>query len=84
MQAAGARRARGRVLWEHQHFFPQDWQVQLRAGYVSDATFLEEYFPRDFRDGLCRTIFTCPTTKSRTKPRTVPSAKHSAEAVTRS
>lgn len=39
---------RGRVLWEHQHFFPGDWQVQVRAGYTSDPTFLEEFFERDF------------------------------------
>jgi hypothetical protein len=42
---------RGRVLWEHQHFFPQDWQLQLRAGYSSDPTFLEEYFEREFDTG---------------------------------
>ncbi len=35
---------RGRVLWEHQHFFPEDWQLQLRAGWVSDPTFLEQWF----------------------------------------
>ncbi|MGD1277409.1 MAG: LPS assembly protein LptD [Tepidisphaeraceae bacterium] len=43
---------RGRVLWEHQHFFPDDWQVQIRAGYVSDPTFLEEYYQPDFDDGM--------------------------------
>ncbi|MBC8109080.1 MAG: LPS assembly protein LptD [Anaerolineae bacterium] len=43
---------RGRVLWEHQHFFPGDWQVQVRAGYSSDPTFLEEYFERDYDAGL--------------------------------
>jgi hypothetical protein len=42
---------RGHALWRHQHFFPNDWQVQLRAGYVSDATFLEEWFERDFERG---------------------------------
>lgn len=42
---------RGHVLWEHQHFFPEDWQVQLRAGYVSDPTFLEEWFEDDFDTG---------------------------------
>jgi hypothetical protein len=43
---------RGRFLWEHQHFFPDDWQVQIRAGYVSDPTFLEEYYQPDFDDGM--------------------------------
>ena len=43
---------RGRFLWEHQHFLPDNWQVQLRASYVSDANFLEEWFPREYTDGL--------------------------------
>jgi hypothetical protein len=43
---------RGRVLWEHQHFFPQDWQAQVRAGFTSDATFLEQFFEQDFDEGL--------------------------------
>ncbi|MGH7213195.1 MAG: LPS assembly protein LptD [Tepidisphaeraceae bacterium] len=40
---------RGRFLWHHQHFFPEDWQIQLTAGYASDPTFLEEWFKRDFQ-----------------------------------
>jgi hypothetical protein len=43
---------RGRALWQHQHFLPGDWQVQLRAGYVSDATFLEQWFTNEFNTGL--------------------------------
>ncbi len=43
---------RGRVAWEHQHFFPDDWQLQLRAGYVSDATFREEWFRREWEQDL--------------------------------
>ena len=43
---------RGRVMWQHQHFLPDDWQIQARASYVSDANFLEEWFPREFEDGL--------------------------------
>lgn len=39
---------RGWALFEHQHFFPNDWQAQIRLGYVSDPTFLEEWFPRQF------------------------------------
>jgi lipopolysaccharide assembly outer membrane protein LptD (OstA) len=35
---------RGQVLWEHQHFFPDDWQIQIRSGYISDPTFMEEWF----------------------------------------
>jgi LPS transport system D len=39
---------RGKFLIEHQQFFPDNWQAQLRFGYVSDPTLLEEYFPKEF------------------------------------
>jgi hypothetical protein len=39
---------RGRIIWQHQHFFPGDWQLQARAGYESDPTFLEEWFKNEF------------------------------------
>ena len=40
---------RGRFYWEHQHFVPEDWQIQVSGGYISDPTFLEEWFPDEFR-----------------------------------
>lgn len=40
---------RGRIFWEHQQFLPDDWQVQIRGGWISDPTFLEEYFDKEFR-----------------------------------
>jgi hypothetical protein len=43
---------RGRLLWEHTHYFPDDWEAQLRAGWVSDATFEEEWFRRDYETQL--------------------------------
>ncbi len=43
------RDVRGRLTWEHQHFFPDDWQVQITGSYISDPTFLEQWFTRDFR-----------------------------------
>jgi hypothetical protein len=43
---------RGRVRWEHQSFFPDNWQLQLRSGWVSDATFLEEWFEDEYDEGL--------------------------------
>ena len=43
---------RGRAVYEHQHFFPDDWQAQVRLGYVSDPTFLEEWFPQQFYQDL--------------------------------
>ncbi len=42
---------RGQFLWQHQHFFPEDWQLQFRAGYTSDPTFLEQWFPDEFNNG---------------------------------
>jgi len=47
---------RGQALWEHQHFFPDDWQAQVRAGWVSDATFMEQWFRHDFQDGPPRDL----------------------------
>jgi hypothetical protein len=41
---------RGRVMWEHQHFFPDDWQLQLRTGWVSDPTFRESWFQGEFNE----------------------------------
>ena len=43
---------RGRIMWEHQIYFPDDWQLQVRTGWVSDATFREEWFEDEFNDGL--------------------------------
>jgi hypothetical protein len=43
---------RGRASWQHQHFFPDDWQMQLRASYVSDPTFLEEWYEQEYETGL--------------------------------
>jgi hypothetical protein len=42
---------RGRIRWNHQHFLADGWQVQARVGYVSDETFLEEWFRNEFRNG---------------------------------
>lgn len=42
---------RGHALYTHQHFFPGDWQAQVRLGYLSDPTFMEQWFRRDFMQG---------------------------------
>jgi lipopolysaccharide export system protein LptA len=39
---------RGMGLFQHQQFLPDDIQVQLRLGWASDPTLLEEYYPGDF------------------------------------
>lgn len=41
---------RYRIWWQHQHFLPDDWQIQLTAGYLSDPTFMEQWFNRDWRN----------------------------------
>ncbi len=41
-------RLRGYAQFEHQHLFPDDWQLQLRGNWVSDQEFLEQYLPRRF------------------------------------
>lgn len=47
---------RGQILWEHQHYFPDGWQAQARIGYVSDPTFLEQWFRYDFETGPPRDV----------------------------
>ncbi|HEX8915648.1 MAG TPA: LPS assembly protein LptD [Humisphaera sp.] len=41
-------RLRGHILFEHQHVLPDHWQAQIRAGWVSDQEFLEQWFPKYF------------------------------------
>lgn len=40
------------IEWQHQHFFPDNWQLQLRASAVSDPSFLPQWFPSEFNNGL--------------------------------
>lgn len=40
---------RGRLSWQHQQFF-DNWQIQATINYLTDPTFLEEWFRSDFRD----------------------------------
>jgi hypothetical protein len=43
---------RGRLYFEHQHFFPDDFQLQLRLGYLSDSTFMPQWFNDEYQNGL--------------------------------
>jgi len=43
---------RGHFLFEHQQFFPDDWQLQFRFGMTTDPTFLEYWQPNTFDNGL--------------------------------
>ncbi len=42
---------RGRWLWRHRQFFPDDWQLQAEVSYLSDRNFLEAFFPDEFYAG---------------------------------
>jgi len=35
---------RGLVHWQHRHLLPDDWEVSAEVSYISDPTFLEEFF----------------------------------------
>ncbi len=39
---------RGRFSLEHQHYLPDDWQVQASFNYLSDRTFLPEWYENEF------------------------------------
>ncbi len=42
---------RGRVLWRHRHYLPNDWELTLELSYISDPGFLEEYRRSEFNEG---------------------------------
>jgi len=39
---------RGRLLEQHREQLPDDWQVTLQVGYITDRNFLEEYLQREW------------------------------------
>jgi len=42
---------RGRVLWRHRQYLPEDWQLTLETSYLSDPNFLESYYRNEFQNG---------------------------------
>ncbi len=42
---------RGRVLWRHRHYLPDQWEVTLELSYISDPYFLEEYEESEWFEG---------------------------------
>lgn len=42
---------RGRSLWRHRHFLPNDWELTLEVSYISDPNFLEEWFRSEYQEG---------------------------------
>jgi len=39
---------RHRLFWNHRHLLPNDLQVSVEAGWISDRNFLEQYFEREW------------------------------------
>ncbi|GAG30430.1 unnamed protein product, partial [marine sediment metagenome] len=42
---------RGRVLWRHRHYLPNDWEATLEVAYACDPHFLEEYEKSEWFEG---------------------------------
>ncbi len=42
---------RGRYLMRHRHYLEDDWQISLELSYISDRSFLEEFFEKEFDTG---------------------------------
>jgi hypothetical protein len=42
---------RGRVLWRHRHYLPNDWEVSLEFAYASDPYYLEEWEKSEWFEG---------------------------------
>ncbi len=42
---------RGRFLLRHRQYLEEDWQLSLELSYISDSTFLEEFFEKEFDTG---------------------------------
>lgn len=46
-----SRDVRGRFLFRHRHYLSDDWELTLEASYISDHSFLEEFFESEFDKG---------------------------------
>ncbi|MBU0641542.1 MAG: LPS assembly protein LptD [Planctomycetes bacterium] len=42
---------RGRVLWRHRHYLPNDWEATLEVAYISDPNYLESWERSEFHEG---------------------------------
>lgn len=42
---------RGRALWRHRHYLPNDWELTLEVAYASDPGFLEQYEKNEWFEG---------------------------------
>ncbi|MFQ5415034.1 MAG: LPS assembly protein LptD, partial [Phycisphaerae bacterium] len=56
-ERVGRRDLRGRVLVRHRHYLEDDWELTFELSYLSDRTFLEEFFEPEFdRDKAQETL----------------------------
>ena len=46
--------SRGRMLWRHKQYLPENWEVQSEFNYESDRNFLEQFYRSDFYAGKDR------------------------------
>jgi len=42
---------RGRILWRHRHYLPDNWEATLELAYVSDPHYLEEFEKAEYQEG---------------------------------
>ena len=42
---------RGRILWRHRHYLPDNWELTLEFAYASDPYFLETYEKSEYNEG---------------------------------
>ena len=42
---------RGRILWRHRHYLPQNWELTLELSKITDAGFLNEFYEREDETG---------------------------------
>ena len=42
---------RGRILWRHRHYLPQNWEMTLELSKITDANFLNEFYEEEDETG---------------------------------
>ena len=45
------RKLRGRYLWQHRHYLPENWQLTGEFSYISDENFMEGYYRSEYYVG---------------------------------
>ena len=42
---------RGRILWRHRHYLPQNWEMTLELSKITDANFMNEFYEEEDETG---------------------------------